>query len=124
MLPRAVRTAITRDTIRTSCSVALKPDTLYSTDERTRNQCIHRALEERKRLGFKKEGACHVEIAGGYHFHEQDDKSGEWVTVLYRDRENRVVRYRKADGSVWDRVHVHRDAELAVVQRLIPMILQ
>ena len=45
-----------------SLSIVLKPGTLYSTDERTRNQCIHRALEEWKRLGFKNEGACCVEI--------------------------------------------------------------
>ena len=34
------------------------------------------------------------------------------MTVAYRDREGRLMRYEKADGSVWDRVHVYRDAEL------------
>ncbi|KAI0697198.1 hypothetical protein C8T65DRAFT_27150 [Cerioporus squamosus] len=95
-----------------SWSVALVPDTLYSANERMRKQIILRALEERKHLGFKRQGACNVEISGGYHRHDENGKSGEWLTVAYRDGQGRVIRHEKADGSVWDRVHVYKDREL------------
>ena len=58
------------------------------------------------------EGIIIATFRSAYHTHGPQKVQHEWVTVRFLDRQDRVIRHTKADGSVWDRIHVYKRHDL------------
>ena len=47
-----------------------------------------------------------VGFSGGFHNHNKGGTGSQWITVQYTDDQGRVLYHQKADGTVWDRIHI------------------
>ncbi|KAF8814549.1 hypothetical protein BYT27DRAFT_7334393 [Phlegmacium glaucopus] len=82
----------------------------YKAGSAEQQKSIDAAFNGAKDLGFDAQGAHIGEIAGGFHNHTPGGAGPRWITVKYTDAEGKVLYHQKADGKVWDRIHIWDDA--------------
>ncbi|THH14227.1 hypothetical protein EW146_g6080 [Bondarzewia mesenterica] len=84
----------------------------YKAESTAQQACIDKAFHAAKDLNLDAHGAVEGEIAGAFHNHNPGCGGVQWITVRYKNAQGKTLYHKKADGTIWDRVHVYQDLSI------------
>ncbi|PIL34544.1 hypothetical protein GSI_03322 [Ganoderma sinense ZZ0214-1] len=102
-----------------SIPIFFVPSTVCLRKPTIRQHIIDRTSQELVRNKFTNAGASSVEVVGSYHTH--GGAAPEWVTARVYDRDHHVICHQKADGSLWNCIHIFRNPMLNASQAERPV---